>query len=127
MYAHLDPLFGLDFFVAQARAFTNFTRLPILKAAFAHYGATYAVRRFGEYRSLETCDVANIRAAWADRSGAWDVAPTRLVQMEQFCERGLINADGRSTPRPSSSPIRCGCWRGIRRRTERCAMKCSAL
>lgn len=94
LYAHTDPLFGFDFFITSVRAFANCTRLPVAAATFSRYGPTYAVRRFGGYRSLETCDYANIRAVWADRSGSWGVAPTRLAPMEPFCGRGFIDADG---------------------------------
>ena len=96
LYPHVDPVFGLDFLLSQVRAFVTNTRLENLSASFAHlHSLTWATRRFGGLESIETADPVNIHAIWTDRSsGSWGVAPGRLEQLEPFCGRGFVNADG---------------------------------
>jgi cytochrome P450 len=67
--------------------------LKALKQLFDTYGNTYSSTSLGT-TAISTIEPQNIQIVWASRFKDYGIEPFRLLLMEPFTGRGILNSDG---------------------------------
>ncbi|CCD48984.1 hypothetical protein ACHAPF_000710 [Botrytis cinerea] len=94
-YAHKDPFFGIDMFVALAKAMQSGSMLATVEGLFTTYGKTFQSNSWGT-TVINTMDPLVIQTVLANSSEKFGVAPSRIPVVEPLMQDGIFTADGQS-------------------------------
>ncbi|KAF5868071.1 putative cytochrome p450 alkane hydroxylase protein [Botrytis fragariae] len=94
-YAHKDPFFSIDMFVALAKAMHNGSMLATVEGLFTTHGKTFQSNSWVT-TVINTMDPLVIQKVLANSSEKFGVAPSRIPVVEPLMHDGIFTADGQS-------------------------------
>ncbi|KAF4634825.1 hypothetical protein G7Y89_g3274 [Cudoniella acicularis] len=82
-YPHIDPIFGLDLFIRNAKAISQNRFLPDLQERYKKLGWTFGSLSFGS-GAIASVEPENLRTIWVTKFEDWGVQPLRLPALAPF-------------------------------------------
>lgn len=92
LYAHKDPIFGLDLFIQEGRMFSEHTFFPITAQRYKENGTTFETRSLAK-PTICSCEPDNLQSVFASNARKWGVS-YRLPALNDYFGRGFLTTDG---------------------------------